>query len=141
MKAHLIDGPTFFFGFVGPEATVFTHSLSTVPVVLPPGPGPPRPPLGPCLLPLKAPLPLKLCLPCYWVYWAILHMDVLSVQSVDSGHRAWTCLHVASSVWQILMHSFRVRLEPFKMHCWYALVLLRPGMMEFLISLSLQSPM
>ena len=40
MKALLVEGPAFFPGFVEPEAAVFTHSLSTVPVVLPPGPGP-----------------------------------------------------------------------------------------------------
>ena len=40
MKALLLEGPPFFSGFVGPEATVFTHSLSTVPVVLPLGLGP-----------------------------------------------------------------------------------------------------
>ena len=40
MKAPLIEGPTIFSGFVGPEATVLTHSLSTVSVVMPLGPGP-----------------------------------------------------------------------------------------------------
>ena len=40
MKAFLIEGPAFFSGFVGPETTVLTHSLSTVPVVLPLGPCP-----------------------------------------------------------------------------------------------------
>ena len=38
------------------------------------------------------------------------------------------------------MHSFSVRLEPFEIHCWYALVLDRPATIEFPISLSLQSP-
>ena len=39
MEALLVEVPAFFSGFVGPETTVFAHSLSTVPVVLPPGLG------------------------------------------------------------------------------------------------------
>ena len=126
--------------FVRPWTTEFTCSLSNVPVVLSSGLGPPRLPLWLDLLPWKAPLPLKLCLPHCWRYWASLCTDVLSVQSEDSGYRAWTCLHVTSSVWQILVHSFRVRLYPFEIHCWYAVVPLRPTMIKFLVSLSLQSP-
>ena len=67
-------------------------------------------------------------------------IGILSVQSVDSGQRACTCLHVASSVWHILMHSVRVRLEPFEIHCYYAFVLEKIATIEFLVSLSLQSP-
>ena len=78
------------------------------------GQAPPRLPLWLDLPPQKAPLPLMLYLPHYWEYWAILCTDVLSMQSEYSGHMAWTCLHVASSVWQILMHLFRVRLDPFE---------------------------
>ena len=40
VKALLVEGPALLSGFVGPEATVFTYSLSTVSVVLSPGLGP-----------------------------------------------------------------------------------------------------
>ena len=129
-----LRSPAFFSGFVGPETTVLTHSLSTVPVVLPLGLAPPRLPLGLCTCslasgtgpsqaapgavsaaPLKASLPLKLCLPHCWGYWAILCMDILSAQFVDSQCRAWTFLHV----WHPLFgRSWCIHLEwdwsPFK---------------------------
>ena len=38
------------------------------------------------------------------------------------------------------MHLLRLRLHHFETHCWYASVLERPATVEFLISLSLQSP-
>ena len=68
--------------------------------------------------PLYPPMPLKFYLVCYCGYWAILCTGVLSVWSVDSEQRACACLNVASSVWQIFIHSLRMRLEPFEMHCW-----------------------
>ena len=60
----------------------------------------------PCLSGIEAGLPSYTC------------TGVLSLQSEDSGHSACTCLCVASSIWQILMQSSRLRLEPFDIHCW-----------------------
>ena len=39
MVTFLVEGPAFFSRCVGPKATVFTQSSSTVSVVLPPGLG------------------------------------------------------------------------------------------------------
>ena len=54
-----------------------------------------------------------------------------------SGLRVCTCLYVASSIWQILMHSERVRDDPLDMHCWYAFVLVIPATIQFPMSFSL----
>ena len=118
--ALLIRGLAFFSCPVGPWATVSTCSLGTMPVVSR-GAGSSHAasvagsPASEWASVASSALKFVLAHACgHWVIWCI---GVLSVQSTDSGQRACTCLHVASSVWHILMQSCRVRLEPFEIHC------------------------
>ena len=76
-------------------------------------------------------------------WWKLLTLCTSVEQSCISG---WDCISglsvctslcVASSIWQILMHSERVKDDSLDMHCWYAFVLVTPATIQFLINFSL----
>ena len=129
-----------FFGFMGIAPTLLTCGFGTMLVVSPePGPYSLATPVAGSATLEGSSAPVAWLASLLWILSYAVDQCVfppvcrLWAKGLDLSACGILCL-------TDLDELLKLRLDPFEIHYWYALVLKRPAIIEFLISQSLQSP-